>query len=213
MCNHKNNSSTLDTCKTFALENRNSKALILVLLLLSQLFFCISGAWATQIVFFKSFSPNGEPIVFEGLYSHAAISVGGSWLHAHPYYGVTVSKDLKNLGPDFVLLENTSYIEPSPEFIARQLHMNFNIFAPWKSFTETYCSKLVGQALNMTPSKMRFNSSNWQKTGAASHRGQLGLSPSDIYWYARRKLGFKKAKNIPDSLFKKISSSSCSRYL
>ena len=72
--------------------------------------------------------------------------------------------------------------------------MKFNIFAEWLSSTETYCSKLLGQALHVPPTKMYFQSQAWKNTKAKLHRGQLGLSPSDVYWYARRNLRFKKVE-------------------
>lgn len=176
------------------------------------IFFWADNSSATQIVFFKSFRPNGEPVVFEGLYSHVAISFKNQWLHAHPYYGISLSEDLTQFGPNYVLLENPNYPEPSVTFVNQQLKMKFNIFAQWQSPHETYCSKLVGQALNMTPTKMRFKSKNWQRTNALKHRGELGLSPSDLYWHVRRNLGFKKALIIPESLYKKKNLNSCASF-
>jgi hypothetical protein len=160
-------------------------------------------SYAAQIAFFKSFNAKGEPIVFEGVYSHAAINYKGRWLHAHPYYKVGLSESLKDFGPHYIVLENPDYPEPTDEFVEQQLKMHFNIFADWNSKTETYCSKLVGQALNMTPTKMRFQSPNWKVTAASNYRGKLGLSPSDIYWHLRRNLRFKTVpiEKIDEAVF------------
>lgn len=173
-------------------------------------------SYSAQIVFFKSFNSNGEPIIFEGPYSHSAIKYKGLWLHAQPYYGVRLSSDLKSFGPNFILLENPNYPEPSEEFVSQALKMKFNIFAPWYSQTETYCSKLTGQALNVPPSKMYFQSNDWKKVKGKKPIGQLGLSPNDVYWYARRNLGFKKVK--PEEVSKNeftmpIRENQCSWYL
>lgn len=155
----------------------------------------LSRSHAAQIIFFKSYSASGAPIIFEGVYSHAAISFQGQWLHAHPRFGIQLVPGLDRFGPHFKILENLNYPEPTPEFVEEQLKKKFNIFARWNDNTETYCSKLVGQALRMTPTKMHFQSKDWQHAPQAmDHRGQLGLSPSDIYWHARRKLNFKSVK-------------------
>jgi hypothetical protein len=169
--------------------------------LLSQVW--INTSTAAQLVFFQSFNAKGEPVIFEGLYSHAAISFQGQWLHAHPYFGIELTSDLTRFGPHYKIIENPDYPEPSPEFVEVQLKKKFNIFADWHSPDETYCSKLVGKALNMTPTKMRFQSKNWRATRAANYRGQLGLSPSDVYWYARRQLRFRTAEEIPSALMQR----------
>ncbi len=147
---------------------------------------------SAQVAFFKMFNKNGQLVNFEGTYGHSAIRYKGQWLHAHPYYGIKLSPDLKAFGSHFVVLENPNYPEPSDEFVMRQLSMKFNIFASWDSPLETYCSKLIGQALKMNPTKMRFKSEDWRNTKALNHKGQLGLSPTDVYWHARRNLRFKK---------------------
>lgn len=166
---------------------------------------------AVQIAFFQSFNSKGEPVIFEGLYSHAAISYRGQWLHAHPYFGIELTSDLKRFGPYYKIIENPNYPEPSEEFVNRQLSKKFNIFAEWFNPDETYCSKLVGQALNMTPTKMRFQSKNWRATRAVNYRGQLGLSPSDVYWHARRQLHFKNVQEIPPAFLQ--VSRICNDYL
>ena len=84
-------------------------------------------SFSAQIVFFKSYNKNGEAIIFEGPYSHSAVKYKGLWLHAHPYYGIRLSPDLKVFGSNFILLENPNYPEPSDEFVARVLKMKFNI--------------------------------------------------------------------------------------
>ncbi len=180
-----------------------------ILLFISNIY--SNHASAVQLVFFQSFNSKGEPVIFEGLYSHAAISFQGMWLHAHPYYGIELTTDLKRFGPHYKIIEHPNYPEPSIAFVKAQMHKKFNIFASWESGDETYCSKLVGQALNMKPTKMRFQSKNWRSTRADSYRGQLGLSPSDVYWHARRQLGFKSARQIPETLLQVPKS--CAAYL
>lgn len=151
-----------------------------------------TGGHSAQVVFFKVFKKTGELVNFEGTYGHSAIRYKGMWLHAHPYFKIQLTQDLRAFGPHFVVLENPNLPEPSDEFVAQQLSMKFNIFADWDSLEETYCSKLIGKALKITPTKMHFHSKDWRATPAAKFRGQLGLSPTDVYWHLRRDLRFKK---------------------
>ncbi len=174
-------------------------------------------SYSAQIVFFKSYTKKGEPVIFEGPYSHSAIKYKGLWLHAHPYYGIRLSPDLKAFGPNYIILENPNYPEPSDEFVDRVLKMKFNIFADWTSLAETYCSKLLGQALNVPPTKMYFQSKAWRNTKARLHIGKLGLSPSDVYWHARRNLRFKKVEadeiSPNEFILSAKPSNSCEPYL
>lgn len=160
--------------------------------------------YGAQVVFFKSYNAYGKLVSFEGLYSHSAVSYKGQWLHAHPRYGVQLTQDLKAFGPHFIILENPHYPEPSDNFVKEQLSMEFHIFAHWFSKNQTYCSKLVGQAFGISPTKMYFNSKDWQYIpGVDKYRGQLGLSPNDVYWHLRRNLRFKKVdkKYIDENTF------------
>lgn len=183
-----------------SITTQRLRFLVLIAIWSAINFATLSQSRAAQIIFFKSYSASGAPIIFEGVYSHAAIRFQGQWLHAHPRFGIQLVPDLDRFGPHFKILENPNYPEPTPEFVEEQLKKKFNIFARWNDNTETYCSKLVGQALRMTPTKMHFQSKDWQHAPQAiDHRGQLGLSPSDIYWHVRRKLNFKSAKELePD---------------
>lgn len=159
------------------------------------------SAQAVQIVFFKIYNAKGELVNYEGPYAHSAISFKGQWLHAAPGVGVQLIPSLAIFGPHYILLENENYPEPSAEFVVNQLQMGFNIFADWQDPDFTYCSKLVGQALNVPPTKMHYQSKTWKPVHTREHKGKLGLSPTDVYWYARRNLGFKKATKPKAGLY------------
>lgn len=188
------------------------KALALQILLSLLATLPVSQIEAAQIAFFKEYRPNGSPVIFEGLYSHIAVKYEGYWLHAHPYHGVTLTEDLRILGRNYIILENSNYPEPSLEFVDSQLMMTFDLLADWNDPLKTYCSKLGGQYLNIKPSKMTFRSHAWRGTKALQHRGKPGLSPSDVYWYARRNLRFKTVQ--PSAHTSSLSPArSCESYL
>lgn len=157
------------------------------------LWICLSGvcAQAVEVAFFRQYTPSGELVRYDGgEFAHIAISYRGQWLHAHPYGGVQLSENLEKIGMlDYVVLQNPRYPEPSLEFVQGEFRKEFDVLASWKDQGRTYCSKLVGMFFGIPPQKMSFASKDWQNI--VTPKGQLGLSPDDVYEHLLAKKGFK----------------------
>lgn len=151
-----------------------------------------SAAFAVEVKFFRQYNAKGELIRYErnGEFSHVAISYNGAWLHAHPYGGVRVLKSLDFLGMDYVILENPNHPEPNLEFISQQLSKTFDIFARWRDPHKTYCSKLIADFFKIKPRRMNFQSQSWNQI--KTPKGQLGISPDEIFTELQLNFGFKK---------------------
>lgn len=151
----------------------------------------LQSVWAVQVAFFRQYTPSGNLVVYEsgGEFAHIAISYRGQWLHAHPYGGVQLSKDIHSVGfLDFVILENPTLPEPDSRFVQAQLQKKFDVFASWTDPMRTYCSKLIAQFFGVRPRVMSFSSKDW--VGLNPPRGQLGLSPDDLYRELINQRGF-----------------------
>ncbi len=127
----------------------------------------------------------------QGRFFHTAISVGDQWLHAHPRKGVELIDDLTEFGPYKEILRTDQYEEPNENFLRRHLNLPFNLFTSWNHDLSTYCSKIIGKFFNIKPEIMRFESPGWKNIPNLP-RGELGLSPDDLY-KKLQDIGFKKS--------------------
>ncbi|MCO5112970.1 MAG: hypothetical protein M9899_02220 [Bdellovibrionaceae bacterium] len=151
-----------------------------------------SSAYAVEVAFFRQYTPSGQLVVYEagGEFAHVALSYQGKWLHAHPYGGVQLSHHIYEIGfLDYVILENKNTPEPTDMFVHTQLQKGFDIFAQWTDAGKTYCSKLIAEFFGIQPRTMYFISKDW--VGHNPPRGQLGISPDDLFKELIGKKGFQ----------------------
>lgn len=150
----------------------------LIVLFFSQLLL----AQSVKVAFLSERSADGRQIQYEykGRFSHLAISFESFWLHVDPYWGVTLSDHLHNYGDIEMILTHPQIKEPSLEFVDSVVGLPFNMFAQWDCSDSTYCSKFIGKFFSLKPLPMSFKSPDWQGIENLP-RGQLGLSPDDVY--------------------------------
>ena len=116
-----------------------------------------------QVAFFSTPSKSGKAVEFEpgGQYSHVAISYNGGWIHASPVRGVEFVQSLEKIGHVSRVLSNSSIPGLSTLRVARLLGLPYDRTFAWNRKESTYCSKLVGELLGVTPLPMSFNGSGW----------------------------------------------------
>lgn len=150
---------------------------ILLLALLS-----FQQAQALQIAFLSRTHVNGiiESLEPNGRYVHVAIRYKEKWLQAHPYYGVIMSDDLEGLGKIEEIFEIYPHLEISPIFLSKVLGKPYNFISLWDDPSTYNCSKLIAKLLDIKPRPMTFEESIWGNR-FADFRGQLGLSPDELF--------------------------------
>lgn len=137
--------------------------------------------WAQIIVGFVEMRDSQNRLVQlepGGRFAHLAISYGAKWLHAHPYRGVELitTAELQQMGRIIpVTWSRTKSL--SAQQISYYLGKPFDHEYSW-SDGQYYCSELVAKILGLNPEPMNFDL--WPDR-YKKKRGQLGLSPDDIY--------------------------------
>lgn len=150
------------------------------------LIFCAHVSIASvKVAFFRSYDRNGKLIQLEpgGQFSHVAISYENQWLHVHPVRGVELIESLSTL-KDIGEVGEVLVVKDRPDLqssdIENLLGLPYDFRFAWDNPKATYCSKLVGQLLEIQPSPMSFETDYWKGREPLPH-GELGLSPDDIY--------------------------------
>lgn len=140
-------------------------------------------AFCASVIFLTLRHHDGRPVELEkdGRYAHVAISYRGLWFHAHPSNGVELVDNIENYGEEYVILEDPSWPEPSPEYVQRWLGRPFDFTYSWANEFANYCSRLVGVSVKAVPEEMLFLGSNWKDYYYAPAIHDVGLSPDDIY--------------------------------
>lgn len=138
---------------------------------------------AIDVAFIEVKNYGGQVVRLEkgGQFAHIAISYQGQWLHSHPLRGVeVVSQDvLEEIGSirAFVTISDKESLNKAQveTFLGKPYDPEFS----WGD-EKMYCSELVAKLLKIEPEPMAFESAVWSQH---SHqlRGQLGLSPDDIF--------------------------------
>ena len=159
----------------------------IVLLLVIFWFF---PAFSAQVVFIEV-DQNGRRIELEpgGRFFHVAIRYGKYWLQAHPHGGVTLVKDIKPYGDRFTYLSDPSVPEPNADYVLRWLGKPFDYTYRWDNSEANYCTRLVAEALGVSPQPMDFSAAIWERHFVRP-QGEPGLSPDKLY-SALLERGFK----------------------
>jgi hypothetical protein len=139
-----------------------------ILSFILALIFSSIGFAKVQVAFFEYRTKDGQiyPIEIGGRLYHVAIQYKDKWLNAHPFYGVQLVDDVHQIGQLYSIIEIDREI-PNGKFNA-ELGKKFSLDDPWKNSKTSYCSKLVAQILDISPTKMK------------SRKG-WGISPDDLY--------------------------------
>lgn len=126
------------------------------------------GYCSVKVAFFVHRTKNGQiqPIETGGTFYHVAIQYSNQWLHAHPFYGVQVVDNVNDIGQLYSIIEVDRDI--SITRFKAEFGKSFSITDSWENKKSTYCSKLIAQILEISPTLMK-NGNGW------------GISPDDIY--------------------------------
>ena len=156
-----------------------------------------SSAQALQValIAFQDASGKIVPLEAGGHYGHVALRVQMpdgklQWLHAHPYYGVVLQQDISHKN-EVIDIFSAGTEEIQYEHIRDYVGLKYDPQFRWEDPLTTYCSKLVGQILNMKPKPMHFDAPFWKDQKDHLQSGALGISPDDIYRELLNR-GFKK---------------------
>lgn len=141
-----------------------------------------------DIVFIELRSQSGQLIQLEpnGQFAHIAISYKDGWLHSHPFRGVEViSQDaLEKIGTIKMIITIQGLDSLKDTQVEKFLGKPYDAEFSW-SDEKIYCSELIGKLLNIDPQPMTFETEIWPKH-TQSLRGQLGLSPDDIFQFLKK---------------------------
>jgi len=148
---------------------------------------------AIDVAFIELRGHDGQLVQLEpnGRFAHVAISYQGGWLHSHPCRGVEViSEDaLEKMGsikaiitiPDLNPLDETQV----EKFLGKPYDHNF-LWGDDKIYCAELFAKTVGKLLNIHPQPMTFASEFWPRR-FWNFRGELGISPDDIFLALKQK--------------------------
>jgi len=145
-----------------------------------------------RVAFFEMKDPTGVRVELEpgGQFFHVALQLkDGSWIHTHPYYGVQVVEDLRKIGEPKSMLASALWREIDREKIFHELGKPFDFKFRWFDPETTYCSKLVGQLLGLSPLPSSFSGAIWKSLDLDA-TNPVGLSPDDLF-YLLLSNGFK----------------------
>lgn len=163
-----------------------------------------------RVAFFSAYHPKtGERIRLseEGKFFHAALQVEGLWYESYPKFG-SHQMDHLHQHPGLKLKK---ILEKKTDLtftgLEPYLGLPFDYSYNWEDPNSSYCSKFIALLLGVEPQPMTFKSEIWKRS-AYKPRGELGLSPDELFNKLKRK-GFYPVS--PYKLNKK--SLSCKRLL
>lgn len=149
----------------------------------------VSAHAAVLVAFIELRRTDGTLIQLEpgGRFAHIALSFNGRWLHAHPQRGTEVVDDqgLAQVGRVAEIINVTDRPEPSEAVVQNIVGKPYDREYSWND-DRLYCSELVAKILGLKPEPMKFDSSLWARE-FSKYRGQLGLSPDDIFRLLRQR--------------------------
>ncbi|MDG0817685.1 hypothetical protein [Bdellovibrio svalbardensis] len=142
--------------------------LTFIISFLATLILSCSGYGKVQVAFFEHRTKDGQlqPIEAGGQLYHVAVQYNDKWLNAHPYYGVQEVDDVRKIGDLYSIIEIDQDV-PLEKYKA-EFGKHFSISDYWENPKSTYCSKLVAQILDLSPTFMK-NGNGW------------GISPDEVY--------------------------------
>lgn len=163
--------------------------------------FCFQANARIEVAFIEVRSASGQLVQLEkhGRYAHVAIRFHDQWLHADPYRGVELVDSLDQMGTVAVRL--VSEVAPDLEAaeVERSLGLRYDRSFGWDDKSSTYCAKLIGELLKIAPTPMNFDADIW-KIQSVVRRGELGLSPDDLYT-ALKERGYRSRARTCSALF------------
>ena len=152
-----------------------------ILFFLLLLPFCVSAK--VDIAFIVMKDRQGQILQLEpqGQFAHIAISYQGQWLHSHPYRGVEIisTESLEHMGTLRKIITISDLDSLDEALVKPLIGKAYDTEYAWND-ERIYCSELVAKLLKIEPLPMSFSSPFWSD-GFQKIRGELGLSPDDIY--------------------------------
>lgn len=135
------------------------------------------------IAFLEVKDPRGYIVQLEpsGKYAHIAISFQDKWLHSHPLRGVEIvdQVELEKIGKIAEVISIETLRELTRLDVIPYLGKPYDSEFSW-SDDKIYCAELVAKILKIPPTPMTFSSPVWSQEYKRL-RGEMGLSPDDIY--------------------------------
>jgi hypothetical protein len=154
-----------------------------------------------EVAFFQDRDSNGNIISLEdgGQFYHIAIKTEDGWIHALPYFGVTLFHDLSSIHPPLALILKNPDLPPlTRKEYKPYLKIPFDSEFTWSDPKKTYCAKLVGNLLDIAPLPMKnteikdqYNPALQDQNYTVKLKDSYGLSPDDLYKILTRERGFK----------------------
>lgn len=137
-----------------------------------------------SVAFFSQRDHQGRIVQYEqgGRFSHVALSYRGRWLHVSTTNGVELIDSLEMIrGAEIAeILTDHRADELDAATVEKLLGLPYDTLFRWEDEGSTYCSKLAGTLLGIEPTPMTFTGNGWSFFRGLP-RGQLGLSPEDVY--------------------------------
>lgn len=152
-------------------------------LLLLILFFCSWSHADVSVIFFQIQDGQDRVVQLEegGDFFHVALQLeDGTWIHSHPKRGVEIITNPVLLSKNFVILTHPDWPSIRRDSVKKFLGLPFDFTYDWVDQKSTYCSKLVGELLDIKPLPMSFRSEHWKYSRTQVSNG-MGLSPDDLY--------------------------------
>ena len=173
-----------------------------IIFLFFILVFTFKSSAQISVAFFEVRDSKGEIVSLEagGQFVHVAISYYGGWLHSYPGLGVSWVQSVYEIGDPHTILENKDIPALTAKQVTSYFGLPFDKSYRWHPKDSTYCSKLVGQLLNIPPQPMSFSGSAWGEV-MVKGKGRVGLSPDDLY-QELPKMGFKPVSKLKFINFK-----------
>lgn len=160
--------------------------------ILSLVLFASSFCFASvEVAFIELKNYQGQVVQLEpnGQFAHIAISYQGVWLHSHPIRGVELTTEhmLQKMGTikQVITVPNLAALDEAQveKFIGKPYDGNYS----WDD-EKIYCSELIAKLLGIKPQPMKFDPSLWPAS-FQKMKGQLGISPDDIFKILKNRLG------------------------
>jgi hypothetical protein len=156
---------------------------LLILILFFNLVSVSSSASSIYVAFLE-FHKDGERIALEpgGRFGHVAVFNEGQWFHAFPPRHVETIDKLDRFGKLTVILELSKDVIVDERFLMNELGKETTVQSEWSDDQTTYCSKLVGQFLGLSPKPCDWSAQHWEQVPLNKRPNtRQGLSPDDIF--------------------------------
>ncbi len=165
--------------------------------LLLTIFILLSSAASEariEVAFLEAWTRSGKKVELEkgDRFAHVAIRYEGLWLHSAPANGTEIVAEFHVFYQTMIteILSDEEAADLTEEQVNALLGHPYDFKFRWSDDYGTYCSKLIGKLLSVTPVPMKFDGSYFEGIKNLP-RGEPGLSPDGLHRELLRR-GFVK---------------------